>query len=235
MRHFQSLLLLAAMLANATAFMSTIIRAIPASIETVKKVTPIMTYQQKRKSELVAQMALGYGGKPASSAEEDLALTIDIIKKHADSDLPKPKSSPKTVATKQEVEEEEGGPKKSLAKDIGNKMKNKASGGSRSKSSGQNGVRTMIRGRRESDHHLVEGEEVIVTAATTVIKLGIWHAIVEVGEGRDHLVGDTHRDETIREIGDDLVHLIEDHARLTSIEGRDHQGGLAPLLPTVEI
>lgn len=126
MRHFQSLLLLAAMLANATAFMSTIIKAIPASIETVKKVTPIMTYQQKRKSELVAQMALGYGGKPASSAEEDLALTIDIIKKHAESDVPKPKSSPKAVATKQE-QEEETAPKKSLAKDIGKKMKNKAS------------------------------------------------------------------------------------------------------------
>jgi hypothetical protein len=125
MRHFQSLLLLAAMLANATAFMSTIIKAIP-SIETVKKVTPIMTYQQKRKSELVAQMALGYGGKPASSAEEDLALTIDIIKKHAESDVPKPKSSPKAVATKQE-QEEETAPKKSLAKDIGKKMKNKAS------------------------------------------------------------------------------------------------------------
>ena len=93
----------------------------------------------------------------------------------------------------------------------------------------------MIRGRRESDHHLVEGEEAIVTAATTVIKLDIWHAIVEVGGGRDHLVGDTHRDETIREKGDDLAHLIDDHVRLISIEGRDHRGGLVPLLPTEEI
>ena len=117
------------MLAKSAAFMS-----LPASIS--KKVTTILTkeqgslkYEQKRKPELVVQMKLGYGGKPASSQEEDLALTVEIIKKHSEIESPKASRTETPLATKQEEQEpvlKKRTKAKHLAKGFGKNLKEKA-------------------------------------------------------------------------------------------------------------
>ena len=115
----EKLLLLVAMIATAEAFLSPIIKAVPA-FGKFKRISS----NQEGTSRLVTDMVrVGYGGKAASSAEEDLALTIKIIQGHVEDDA---QDLPLESQTGHEASNKRTKVKQ-LAKDIGKNLKDQAS------------------------------------------------------------------------------------------------------------